>query len=77
MLTSTKIGIRLAPEGGVFPVHFDLVHAAVSGALILLALQALRAFGLRREDRKWDWNVFLAVFVVMAVLNLIWPFGSP
>ena len=54
-------------------MHLDLAHAAVAGVLILLTLAALKAFGLRRDDRKWDWNVFLAIFVVIAILNLLWP----
>ena len=58
-------------------MHIDLAHAAVAGVLILLTLWGLKAAGLRRDDRKWDWNVFIAIFVVMAVLNIVWPFGSP
>lgn len=58
-------------------MHIEFAHAAVSGVLILLTLLALKAFGLRRDDRKWDWNVFISVFVVMAVLNMIWPYGTP
>ena len=57
-------------------MHIDLAHAVVSGVLILLTLLGLRTLGLRRDDRKWDWNVFIAVFVVMAILNLVWPYGS-
>ncbi len=58
-------------------MHIDLAHAAVAGALILLTLWGLKAAGLRRDDRKWDWNVFIAIFVVMAVLNIVWSYGSP
>ena len=45
--------------------------------LILLTLWGLKAADLRRDNRKWDWNVFIAIFVVMAVMNIVWPFGSP
>ncbi len=58
-------------------MHIDLAHAAVAGVLILLTLRGLKAAGLRRDDRKWDWNVFIAIFVVMAVLNIVWSYGSP
>ena len=57
-------------------MHIDLAHAAVAGVLILLTLWGLKAAGLRHDDRKWDWNVFIAVFVVMAIFNIVWPFGS-
>ncbi len=58
-------------------MKIDLAHAAVAGVLILLTLRGLKAAGLRREDRKWEWSVFIAVFVVMAILNSFWPWGSP
>ena len=57
-------------------MHIDIAHAAIAGILILLTLWGLKAAGLRRDDRKWDWNVFIAVFIVMAVFNLLWPFNS-
>jgi Na+/melibiose symporter-like transporter len=57
-------------------VHTDVAHAAIAGILILLTLWGLKAAGLRRDDRKWDWNVFIAVFIVMTVLNILWPFNS-
>ena len=57
-------------------MHIDVAHAAIAGILILLTLWGLKAAGLRRDDRKWDWNVFIAVFIVMAVFNLLWPFNS-
>lgn len=56
-------------------MHIDLAHALVAG--ILIALWGLKALGLRREERRWDWNVFIAVFVVMFVLNLLWPNNAP
>ena len=57
-------------------MHIDIAHAAIAGILILLTLWGLKAAGLRRDDRKWDWNLFIAVFIVMAVFNLLWPFNS-
>ena len=56
-------------------MHIDVAHAAIAGILILLTLWGLKAAGLRRDDRKWDWNVFIAVFIVMTVFNLLWPFN--
>ena len=58
-------------------MHIDLAHAAVAGVLILLTLWGLKAAGLRRDDRKWGRYVFIAIFVVMAVMDIVWPFGSP
>ena len=58
-------------------MHEDLAHAAVAGVLILITLWGLKAAGLRRDDRQWDWNVFPAIFVVMMILNLVWPDGTP
>ena len=58
-------------------MHFDIAHAAVAGMLILITLWGLKATGLRRDDRKWDWTVFIAIFVVMLILNLLWPYASP
>lgn len=57
-------------------MHIGVAHAAIAGILILLTLWGLKAAGLRRDDRKWDWNVFIAVFIVMTVFNLLWPFNS-
>ena len=58
-------------------MHIDLAHATVAGVLILLTLWGLKAAGLRRDDRKWDWNVFIAIFVVMFVLNIAWSYVLP
>ena len=58
-------------------MHLDLAHALVAGVLILLTLWVLRMLELRRDDLKWDWHVFIAIFVVMALLNIVWPYSSP
>ena len=58
-------------------MHFDLAHAVVSGAAILVTLWAVRQFGIVKEDEslRWNWKVFVAIFLVVFVLNLIWPYG--
>lgn len=53
-----------------------LAHAVVSGIVILLTLWGLRAAGILKEEKKWSWPVFGAVFVVMFLLNLVWPWPS-
>lgn len=53
-------------------MHFDLAHAVVTALIILATLWGLRALGLQREG-KWDWRFFGIVFVVIFVMNLIWP----
>ncbi|NNC53710.1 MAG: hypothetical protein HKO08_11790 [Erythrobacter sp.] len=58
-------------------MHFDLAHAAVSAILIGFIVLFFRQKD--PEDapkRQWDWRIFFAVFVVMFVLNLVWPYRS-
>ncbi|WP_171052694.1 hypothetical protein [Ruegeria sediminis] len=58
-------------------MHFDLFHAAVAAVLILATIWGMRRAGLvDGEHRGWDWKIFAAIFVVMFVFNLIWPFGQ-
>lgn len=55
-------------------MEFDFAHAAVSVALILAVVWGLRRAGLvDREGGKLNWIVFVAIFVVIFILNLIWP----
>ncbi len=61
-------------------MHFDIAHAAVSAVLILATIFILRRTGIVPKDgeKRWDWKLFFAVFAVMAVFNLIWPYdGMP
>ncbi|QJF50319.1 hypothetical protein [Roseobacter ponti] len=57
-------------------MQFDLAHALVSAIIILGVIFALRKFGYEHEKGKWSWPIFFGVFVAMAILNLIWPYGS-
>ena len=59
-------------------MHIDLAHALVTGAAILATLWATRRFGLVKEDEssRWNWKVFAAIFVVILVINLVWPYGG-
>ena len=56
-------------------MHFDLAHALVSGLAIFATVYALKAAGIVTEEdrRKWNWKIFGAVFIVIFVINLIWP----
>ena len=60
-------------------MHFDLVHALVTGLAIYATLWAVRRFGIVSEDdgRRWNWRVFAILFVVIFLINLIWPYGGP
>lgn len=57
-------------------MHFDFAYAIVSAVLILLTIFGMRKTGLADATKKgwFDWKVFLGVFVVMFIFNLIWPF---
>jgi hypothetical protein len=61
-------------------MHIDFAHAAVAAILIFLTVWIMNKTGLsmQQEEGKhvWDWKIFTAVFVVILVLNLIWPYGS-
>ena len=54
--------------------ELDLAHAAVSAVLIFITVWAVRRRDAGDGKRRWDWRVFFAVFVVMAVLNIFWPY---
>lgn len=55
-------------------MHLDLLHALVTGIVILALMQVMSKFGIVREKgRIWDWRIFLIVFVVIFIMNLIWP----
>ena len=56
-------------------MHYDLIHAAILvGALIATNL-VLKATGMLDADdgSRFTWKRFLAYFVVIAIVNLIWP----
>ena len=57
-------------------MHIDLAHAAVSAALILVAIFLMRTsgFAAAATETRFDWKIFVGIFVVMFVLNLIWPY---
>lgn len=57
-------------------MHFDLAHAAVSAALILLTIFVMRKTGLAdaTKEKTFDWKIFLGVLVVMFIVNLVWPY---
>ncbi|WP_425045316.1 hypothetical protein [Primorskyibacter sp. S87] len=56
-------------------MHFDLAHAAVIVVALVLTNLALNASGIvsKEEGNTWSWKRFLAYFVVVAAINLIWP----
>jgi hypothetical protein len=60
-------------------MHLDLAHALVSGVLVLgvvLLLQKTGHYVPRREGGpRWSWPLFAAIFVVVLILNLVWPYG--
>ncbi len=56
-------------------MHFDLAHAAVIIAALVITNLALKYAGVINEENKhqWNWKVVLAYFVVVAIINLVWP----
>ena len=54
-------------------MEFDFAHAAVAAILVFITGYAINHFGGPKKG-KWDWRIFFSVFVVMLLLNLIWPY---
>ncbi|WP_171210277.1 MULTISPECIES: hypothetical protein [unclassified Ruegeria] len=56
-------------------MHFDLAHAAVIIAALVMTNLALISAGVINEENKhqWNWKVVLAYFVVIVIINLVWP----
>ena len=50
-------------------MHFDLAHALVSVILLFGILQ----FAKRQGWEGFDWRTFALIFVVIFVMNLVWP----
>ncbi|MFC1832105.1 hypothetical protein ACFL0S_08790 [Thermodesulfobacteriota bacterium] len=60
-------------------MHFDFAHAAVAAILIYLTVWVLRKIGIVTEQERghfqWNWKLFGAIFLVMFVFNIIWPYN--
>lgn len=56
-------------------MHFDLAHAAIIVIALLLTNLALNASGVvgKEDEKRWNWKRFLAYFVVVFAINLLWP----
>ncbi len=56
-------------------MHFDLAHAAVVIAALIITNLGLKAAGVINDENKhqWNWKVVLTYFVVVLIINLIWP----
>jgi hypothetical protein len=56
-------------------MHFDLAHAAIVVVALIVTNLALKASGIvdDESDNRFSWKRFLAYFVVIFVVNLIWP----
>ena len=56
-------------------MHFDLAHAAIVVVALIVTNPALKASGIvdDESDNRFSWKRFLAYFVVIFVVNLIWP----
>ena len=59
-------------------MHFDLAHALFSAVLILAAIMIMQRTGYHVPHKeggpRWSWPLFIAVFVVMFLINIIWPY---
>lgn len=60
-------------------MEYHLAHAAIAAVLIFLTLFVLRKTGLVKADEGgrhgWSWTIFFAIFAVMAVFNIVWPYS--
>ena len=58
-------------------MHIDLIHAFITAVLILGTLFVLRKLNVAKAKgyRSFDWRVFIAIFAVMFVFNMLWPAG--
>ncbi len=56
-------------------MQFDLAHAAVIVVALIITNLALKSAGVINEENKHQWNckVVLAYFVVVVIINLVWP----
>ncbi|MBH5322964.1 hypothetical protein [Aurantiacibacter sediminis] len=54
-------------------MEFDFLHAAIAAVLIAVAVFLIRRNDEPGAHRKWDWRIFFATLVIVAVLNIIWP----
>jgi hypothetical protein len=56
---------------------FDIAHARVAGIPIFATIFGMEKAGLyfprKQGGPRWSWPLFGAIFVVMIVLNLVWP----
>ncbi|WP_170470490.1 hypothetical protein [Ruegeria arenilitoris] len=56
-------------------MQFDLAHAAVIVVALIITNLVLKSAGVINEENKhqWNWKVVLAYFVVVVIINLVWP----
>ena len=58
-------------------MSFDIAHALVAGALIFLTIIGMERAGLyvphNKGGPRFSWPLLVAIFVVVLILNLVWP----
>ena len=58
-------------------MHFDLAHALVSGVLIFATMMIMQKAGYwvphKDGGPRWSWPLFGAIFVVIFLMNIVWP----
>lgn len=56
-------------------MHFDLAHAAITVVALIITNLALKSAGVINAENKhqWNWKVVLAYFVVVFIINMVWP----
>ncbi|QYJ07983.1 hypothetical protein [Qipengyuania flava] len=55
--------------------HLDIAHAAVAAVLIFLTIWLIRRNDPPDAKRRWDWRIFVGVFIVMTIFNIVWPYS--
>jgi hypothetical protein len=56
-------------------MHLDLAHAAIVVAALIVTNITLKSSGIlgNESEKYFNWKRFLVYFVVIFVVNLLWP----
>ena len=55
----------------------DIPHILATAVILFVSLYISEKMGWREKgSRKFSWELFGLLFVLMLLLNLVWPYGS-